>query len=133
MTPGKLIVVIIEDDLPTLELYRRELSAEYEVLGTLGEQEALQMVRRPGVRAVVLEPGWEDGRGWDLLTMIRQILRNAPVPIVLCSSLDERRRGLEAGAAAYLVKPVLPTELRDVIHQVLAAQHLSRLNKLTHF
>jgi DNA-binding response OmpR family regulator len=126
MPSGKPIVLIIEDDLPTLALYSRELSAEYQVEGTLDETEALQLAQDKQVRAVVLEPGLCDGNGWGLFAQLLQKLRDRKVPIVLCSSLDERRRGLNMGAAAYLVKPVLPTELHEVLHRVLALAPTSR-------
>ena len=112
-------IVIVEDDLPTLELYSRELSTEYDVLGTLNKQEALAMVQQTGVRAVIMEPDWGGGQGWELLEAIQRSLKHKTIPILLCSSLDERRRGLEMGAVIYLVKPVLPTELHDALHQIL--------------
>jgi DNA-binding response OmpR family regulator len=40
------------------------------------------------------------------------------VPIILCSALDERKRGLELGASAYLVKPVLPAALLEALRRV---------------
>jgi DNA-binding response OmpR family regulator len=43
----------------------------------------------------------------------------SPLRIILCSVLDDRRRGMNLGAAAYLVKPVLPKTLLDTLKQVL--------------
>ena len=54
-----------------------------------------------------------------LLAAIKSLPRGSPIPVVLCSTLDERKRGMEMGAAAYLVKPVLPTTLLKTLRQVI--------------
>jgi DNA-binding response OmpR family regulator len=41
------------------------------------------------------------------------------IPLIVCSTLDERRRGIALGAAAYLVKPTLPATLLATLQQVL--------------
>jgi hypothetical protein len=38
----------------------------------------------------------------------------------LCSSSDERKRGLDAGAQAFLIKPVLPADLHLTLRRVIA-------------
>ncbi len=112
-------IVIVENDLPTLELYRRELSSDYEVLATLDIAEALVMAQMAGVCAVVLEPALGGGKGWSLLaTLCRAPVAERP-PVILCSTSDERRKGMALGAAAFLVKPVLPTTLHQVLQRII--------------
>ncbi len=112
-------IVIIENDFPTLELYRRELSSEYEVLATLDGTEALAMAQMAGVQAVVLEPALGGGKGWDLLATLSQAAVAESPPVILCSTSDERRKGMALGAAAFLVKPVLPTTLHQVLQRII--------------
>jgi DNA-binding response OmpR family regulator len=52
------------------------------------------------------------------LSEITQFQFINPLPIILCSTLDARRRGFENGANIYLVKPVLPTVLIETLHQL---------------
>ena len=112
-------ILIVECDLPTLELYLRELSREYQILACSETQEALALLQaHSSVAAVVLEPSTPDGQGWSLLAAIKSLPGASPIPVVLCSTLDERKRGMEMGAAAYLVKPVLPTTLLETLQQV---------------
>ena len=54
-----------------------------------------------------------------LIESLRSIPRLSSVRIILCSTQDERRRGMSLGATAYLVKPILPTALLDTLRQVL--------------
>jgi DNA-binding response OmpR family regulator len=112
-------ILIVECDLPTLELYLRELSRDYQILACSETQQALALLQAHSVAAVVLEPSTPDGQGWSLLAAIKSLPGSPPIPVVLCSTLDERKRGMEMGAAAYLVKPVLPTTLLKTLRQVM--------------
>jgi DNA-binding response OmpR family regulator len=111
--------LIIDNDLPTLELYRRELSRNYQVLACLTEKEALQLARSADIRAVVLEPAISGGDGWCLLPALIDAFGARRVPIILCSTQDEQRRGIQEGAAAFLVKPVLPVQLHEMIRKII--------------
>jgi DNA-binding response OmpR family regulator len=110
--------LIVECDLPTLELYQRELSRDYQILACSEGQQALDLLQTHRISAVVLEPATPDEQGWSLLAAIKSLPGPSPIPVILCSTLDERKRGMEMGAVAYLVKPVLPTTLRQTLRQV---------------
>jgi DNA-binding response OmpR family regulator len=113
-------ILIIEKDQATLELYCRELNRDFEVLVCSGKNEVLQAIKGRNVNAIVLEPAAWNGQGWDLLDKILALPADVrSFPIILCSVLDERKRGLDMGAAAFLVKPVLPSQLLETLHQVL--------------
>ena len=112
-------ILIVECDLPTLQLYLRELSRDYQILACSETQQALALLQAHSVAAVVLEPSTPDEQGWTLLAAIKSLPGSSPIPVVLCSTLDERKRGMEMGAAAYLVKPVLPTTLLKTLRQVM--------------
>lgn len=112
-------VLLIEDDQPTSELYQRELSRDYRVLACDSESEALALLANHPVCTIILEPVLQSGQGWAFLAMLHAMPQTRTIPIILCSTLDERRRGLELGATRYLIKPVLPVALLEVIHQVI--------------
>ena len=111
-------ILIVENDQLTAELYRRELSREYEVFTCTDERAALDLLSARSISVVVLEPALGGGQGWQLLSTIRDAY-NRHIPIILCSTLDERGRGMGLGAAAYLVKPALPTTLRETVRRVM--------------
>jgi DNA-binding response OmpR family regulator len=118
MHSAEQAILIVEHDEPTRELYLRELSRDYRVFACCDERAALELLRTNDIRAVVLEPGAADGSGWDLLSNLKHVTGMRAVPIILCSALDERKRGLELGASAYLVKPVLPAALLEALRRV---------------
>ncbi len=115
-------ILIVEHDQPTRDLYRRELSRDYQIYDCADERDALDLLRSHSVDAVVLEPARPDGRGWALLTMLQRAAATRVIPVILCSALDERKRGLELGATAYLVKPVLPVTLLETLRRVIRSR-----------
>lgn len=119
MIEQSLKILLIEGDEPTRELYQRELSKDYQVLACGSENEALAFLHNQYVSVIILEPAMQNGEGWVLLTMLHKMSQTIRTPIILCSTLDERKRGLALGAACYLIKPVLPSDLSEVIHHVI--------------
>ncbi len=115
-------VLIVEPDAATRELYARALRREYRVVECAEAQAALALVQGETFGAIVLEPSYGDERGWQALAALREHTGRA-VPLVLCSVLDERRRGMALGAAAYLVKPVLPARLLETLRAVMEQNH----------
>lgn len=111
-------ILLIEDDASTRELYQRELSRDYKVLACSTESEALALLDSYPVCTIVLEPAVQSGQGWSLLAMLHAMPHTRTIPIILCSTLDERRRGMDLGATLYLTKPVLPVALREAVYQV---------------
>jgi CheY-like chemotaxis protein len=64
------------------------------------------VARRTSPDAVLLDirlPGLD---GWAVLHELKADPATREVPVIVVSMLDERSRGMSAGAAEYLVKPV---------------------------
>ncbi len=112
-------ILLLESDDATRDLYRRELSRRYRVVCSDDIQEAMTLVRSGTVRAIVLEPAWCDESGWQLMELISRLPDRQRMPIIVVTVLDRRRQGLQLGAAAYCIKPVLPSTLLDLLRQVL--------------
>lgn len=119
VTQTKPSILIIENHNPTLELYRRELGRYFHVLACSKVSEALALAKTARLAAVVLEPEVDDGEGWKLVSGLKHVCQGSTLPVILCSTMDERKRGLEAGAADFLVKPVLPPVLVQTIQRVI--------------
>ena len=111
-------ILIVDDDLATLELYERELGREYRVLTCTDELQASDVLDSEDVSAIVLEPVALGEQGWAKLAAITHRRTKRPVPVLVCSTQDQRRRGQEMGATACLVKPVLPTTLLDALRKI---------------
>lgn len=120
MLAKKPFLLIIDDDLPTLKLYQRELSADYHVVICQDGMQAEKFLQTLELCAVILEPIMSNGDGWNLISAMHISGEARRFPIILCSSSDEKKRGLQQGAAVFMTKPVLPGDLRDTLQRVLA-------------
>ncbi len=110
------IILIIDDNAAMLALYGEILHSDYHVLTCSNSQGATGILAAESTQLVILEPAVGGQYGWELL---RTITGKYSVPVIVCSALDDRKSGLEAGAVAYLVKPVLPAALREVVKSIL--------------
>jgi signal transduction histidine kinase/DNA-binding response OmpR family regulator len=64
---------------------------------------------------VLLDRLLPDGDGFDLLARLKNDPRTSQIPVLVVSVRKERELGLRLGAAGYLVKPVQPSRVRDLI------------------
>jgi DNA-binding response OmpR family regulator len=115
---AKPTILVLDDDVLSLELYSRELSSNYRVITCERVEDAQYWIRNNLLTAIILEPAINGDEGWPLLREIRTSPTHPPV--IVCSVLDERKFGLEQGADAFVVKPVLPTTLHHLIDQIIA-------------
>lgn len=104
-------LLLLEPDRATRQLYTRELSKHWRVVAVERAAEVLDVLASEVIGAVVLELGAAGAEQWQLLTQVRAQSGDATPPIIICSAVDERGKGYELGASAYLVKPVSPQQL----------------------
>lgn len=102
-------LLVVDDSLTTRELIRGLLeSAGYDVITARHGREAwelLQSTRKPDL--VVSDVSMPEMDGYQLTSKIKGDARLSRVPVVLVTSLskpEEERRGMAAGADAYIVK-----------------------------
>jgi two-component system chemotaxis sensor kinase CheA len=117
-------LLVAEDSFTTRELIRSILqSAGYEVTAAIDGHDALDKLRMQPYDLVVTDVEMPKVDGFQLTSRIREELGEHDLPVVIITSLasDEyRRRGLEAGAQAYIVKSQFNQDnLLNVIQQLL--------------
>jgi two-component system chemotaxis sensor kinase CheA len=117
-------LLIAEDSFTTRELIRSILqSAGYDVTAAIDGLAALDKLRVQSYDLVVTDVEMPRVDGFELTSRIRHELEDQDMPVVIITSLasDEyRRRGLEAGAQAYIVKSQFNQDnLLKVISQLL--------------
>ncbi len=105
-------VLVVEDDRDIREVVRRYLErAGHAVLSTGAGMEALRLLGHASVDLVVLDLGLPDLDGLEILREARRGRRLPVVVLTARSAVDDRIRGLSAGADDYVTKPFSPTEL----------------------
>lgn len=123
-TPAPGRVLLVEDTMTTRELERSILeSAGYTVVATVDGQQAWETLQASEFDVVLSDVNMPRMDGIALCQAIRGSRRLAELPVVLMTSLHseaDRRRGLDAGADAYLTKSGFDrTELLATIGRLL--------------
>jgi response regulator RpfG family c-di-GMP phosphodiesterase len=123
MTRTPACVLVLDADEATRALYQRSLSRIWRVVGCASEAEASLTLKRVLVDALVIEPATLVDANWSFLRRLhaRKSRGENMFPVVICSTLDQRRLGAELGVAAYLIKPVSPQLLQTTLREVLAS------------
>jgi len=119
-------ILVIDDDLDTLNLLRIELQlAKYSVLTAASWDEVmdrLKLVYGEGgsIRAIILDLMIPERSGFDILLALSVILDPMPPVIVLSalSDIESVIKARELGAMRYLTKP---TDRKALINAVNAA------------
>ena len=112
-------VVVIDDDRASLDLMSAYLDGHgLRVVRARNGAEGLDKIRQVRPSAVLLDirlPGLD---GWEVLRQIRSDPDTDQVPVIIASILDEKPRGMSAGATDYLIKPIARTDLLDALRDV---------------
>ncbi len=109
-------VLIVEDDAAALDLMQRWLARMgYNIVSTSRAEAALALAREHRPDLILLDALLPGQSGYELLEEICADAELGHIPTILITVDDDRARGLKAGAADYLRKPITEQELRSVI------------------
>lgn len=114
-------ILCVEDDEDTCEMLAVAMEGDYELVTAGSVAEGLRLAQSDGFALYILDNWLPDGTGIELCQQIRAF--DPRTPIIFCSGVAPERdqqEATEAGAQAYLVKPVLPEELMQAIAQLLS-------------
>ncbi len=107
-TGARRRILLVEDSITTRTLEKNILEmAGYEVAACKDGIEALAYLRLHECDAVITDVNMPSMDGFVLVERLRQDARYQDLPVLLVTSLasdDDRRRGMQVGANAYLVK-----------------------------
>jgi two-component system copper resistance phosphate regulon response regulator CusR len=114
-------ILVAEDDAPLAEfLHQRLVQEQFVVQVVANANEAQRMASEESYDIVILDLNRPESSGLDVLRNIRAKKPDLPVLIVTAASLvEERVRGLDAGADDYVAKPFAFAELAARIRAVL--------------
>jgi two-component system chemotaxis sensor kinase CheA len=106
--PTKLTVLLVEDSIATRIQEKRILeTAGYQVITAVDGLDGFNKLRSHNIDAVVSDVQMPNLDGLGLTAKIREYQEYNELPIILVTSLasdEDKRRGAEAGANAYIVK-----------------------------
>ena len=117
-------VLLADDSMTTRALEQSILEAAgYDVLVCMDGAEAWERLQVEGADAVVSDVEMPRMDGFSLTEAVRTSPRFGRLPVILVtarSTPEDKARGLQAGASAYLVKSAFDqTQLLDTLRQLL--------------
>lgn len=106
-------VLLVEDEVRLVDLLRSTLvDAGFAVDALMSAGDANEALALGAYDVVILDLGLPDGDGLDVLASARRGGKNIPILVLTArDAVEDRVRGLDAGADDYLVKPFATTEL----------------------
>ena len=116
-------ILIVEDNSDLSELLAFYLSnGGYQIsrAGSLALGITKALVERPNL--IIIDLYLPDMNVVDATVMLKQDLATAAIPIFVLTSMtvgDWKTRALKAGVAKYLIKPVSPPELTEVVRTLI--------------
>ena len=116
-------ILIVDDNADIrLGMHLRLKANHYETFFAADAFAAVAEARKHRPDLVILDLGLPAGDGFTVMERLSQVPFLAVIPVIVVSARDgvgNQKRAYEAGAKAFLQKPVNDTELLAVIRQAL--------------
>lgn len=126
---GDVKRILLVDDEPTLlRIFHTALKIYgYEVSGCTSAAEALEKLGQQTYDLVISDVNMPKCGGLELLQMIKKL--HPAIPVIVMTgrpSAEVERKAKEHGAFRFLVKPIMPANLRSAIESALQVQSQSQ-------
>ena len=121
VVPNRKRILLVEDYEDSRELATHTLT-EYTLTCARNFNEGLRLARQGGFDLYILDNWLPDKSGVELCRAIREFDPQTPILFYSAAAYaKDIQEGLRAGAQVYLVKPVIPDELRQAVAQLISA------------
>lgn len=117
--PTGITILSIDDDEQVISLYQRFLQPHgFNVIGQTKAKNAVARAKELQPSAITLDIMMPEMDGWQVLLALKKDPETHNIPVIICSIMEDTEKGLNLGAADYLVKPFLPDELAASIKNI---------------
>jgi signal transduction histidine kinase/DNA-binding response OmpR family regulator len=104
---GRMPVLVVEDDPGAQLVYDRFLrESSFQPLAARSLREARLWLKQVTPAAIILDLMLQGEDAWRFLAELKSHDQTASVPVVVISTIDDRRKGLALGADDYVLKPI---------------------------
>jgi signal transduction histidine kinase/DNA-binding response OmpR family regulator len=103
---AKKTVLSIDDNPEAIDIIRKYLGEEYNVVGLLSPEDAVKRAREIKPMAITLDIMMPRKDGWQVLRELKGDPETQDIPVIVLSIVDDQRLGFSLGAAEYIIKPV---------------------------
>ena len=120
-------ILVVDDSATTRSLVASYLTdwEGVEVVEASSGFEALRLLPARRVDMIVTDINMPDINGLELISFVRANPNYRRIPVVIITtenSAEDRKRGLDLGASAYLVKPFSAADLRRAVEAAIGRE-----------
>ena len=117
--PSGKLVLCVDDDEGVITLFRRYLDKQgYRVVGLTDPNQVVEEAKRLKPYAITLDVMMPEKDGWQVIRELKADPETKDIPVVMCTIVSDKGKGLSLGAADYLVKPILEQELLSALDRL---------------
>lgn len=120
-------ILAIDDNPEVIELIKKSIGSEYNVIGLLNSEEAVDKAIEIQPVAITLDIMMPRKNGWQVLQELKNIPETQDIPVIILSIVDEKNIGFSLGATEYIVKPV---SKKILLHKLKNLEKLARIKKV---
>jgi len=129
--PSRGLILLVDDEPAIARAYGRTLGvAGFSVVTATDGREAAAAARDQNFDVIVSDITMPEMNGLELLRAVRE--HDLDVPFVLMTggpAVDSAVRAVEYGALRYLIKPVEPAELEEVIARAVRLHQMAKIKR----
>ncbi|MBC8133597.1 MAG: EAL domain-containing protein [Deltaproteobacteria bacterium] len=128
---GRGLILLVDDEPTITRGYARTLSASgYTVEVANGGKEAAALFRQKAFDVIISDISMPGMSGLELLRAVRE--HDLDVPVIIMTggpAVQSAIEAMEYGAHRYLIKPVDPTQLEDVVARAVRLHAMARVRR----
>ncbi len=120
-------VLVVDDESMNVKLLEAYLTHEYKIISASGGIEALEKVEEHVPDIILLDVMMPDITGYEVCTLLKNSEKTRFIPIIMVtalSTLEDRIKGINAGADDFLTKPLDRLEIRTRVSSLLRIKKL---------
>ncbi len=102
----KKIVLAIDDNPEAIDILRKYLGEDYNVVGLLNSEKAVEKAKDIKPLAITLDILMPKKDGWQVLKELKNTPETQDIPVIILSIVEDKKLGFSLGAAEYILKPI---------------------------
>lgn len=125
--PNRKTVLVIDDNPEVIDLIRKNIGSDYNVIGILNSEEAVDKAIEIRPDIITLDIMMPRRNGWQVLRDLKNTPETMDIPVIVLSIIDEKNIGFSLGAAEYIVKPI---DKNILLQKLQSLEKIVRIKKV---
>jgi putative two-component system response regulator len=119
---NKATILLVEDDPAILKLLEYIFKKEYDVMLAINGKDALEKISEQKPDLIISDIMMPEMTGLEFKRDLNEKPETATIPFIFLTAMSDKQTrdlSMELGANEYIVKPVRPPEIKDIVKSLL--------------